>query len=187
MSDHVARVVIDHSVQSGKETGKAQAAKEANRDAAAQIRARRKQIHDQAERDMAGARSSPEPSEPIDAPVREDVEAIEIPLRDGRIIEYGPPVGISITDRIARLYSSRPPELGGPDPGATESRLTRILLGVRSIDGRPVQAMTDLIQRTALANRLGDEAIDLLFYFDRLHWPPLTQAELPLIKKKLRT
>src|SRR4051794_8670132 len=121
MPEPIARVVIEHGVDpaGGRKSG-AQAAKESNKQLASEVRARRKVIHEQAERDIAGARlSSSEPTEPIETPVREDIEAIEITLRDGRVVNYGPPTGISLADRIARLYSGRALQEGGPDPGLT--------------------------------------------------------------------
>lgn len=161
-------------------------AKSRNKEIEKQIRERRRQIHNQADTDLSSL-TEQEQTEREPAPIREDIESIEITLRDGRIVEYGPPTGVSLSDRIARLFSSRPLSDGGPDPGQTEHRLTRILMGVRAIEGKPVSPLSNLVQRTKLANALGDEAIDLLFYFDNLHWPPLTRTELPEIKKKFRT
>lgn len=180
-----AKLVINRSPPDPGKAGKLTQAAADNEVVAAQIVERRKQIHRQAKLDAAGIGANAEVEDPKPAPERENIESIEIPLQDGRVIEYGPPAGISLSDRIARLYSGRPATDGGPDPGLTEYRLTRLLMGVRSIDGQPV-AVNNLIDRTKLANRLGDQAIDLLNLFDSRHWPPLMESELPAIKKNLR-
>ena|ERR1700761_5872413 len=168
-------------------TGKMTQAK-AGADALRQeVQNRRKQIHDQAKIDALGASDSPFlTQDPVEAPERENLESIEFTLPDGRQIEYGPPSGISLSDRIARLFSARPLSEGGPDPGITEFRLCKLLMGVRSIDGKPVRPITNLVEKTRLANLLGDPAIDLLSLFDSRHWPPLRESELPVLKKNLR-
>ena len=145
------------------------------------IKAERKRIHGQAARDRSGVDATPPPDVPTDPPpVREDIESVEFTSPDGRVFEYGPRTDISLVDRIARMYNGR-------DPTISEFRLTRILMGIRSIDGHPPVTIVDEVTRTKLANQVGDENIDLLMYFDRVNWPPLQQSELPVIKKKLRT
>jgi hypothetical protein len=156
-------------------------AKAANVATAEQIRARRKQIHEQARSDSTGAGIKPEPEAPTEPPpVREPLESIEFTAPNGMVIVYGPRNDISLVDRIARIYNQR-------DPTISEFRLTRVLMGIREINGKPPVTIVDEITRTKLANTVGDEVIDLLMYYDRLHWPPLQVAELPLIKKHLRT
>lgn len=162
---------------------KLSSAKIANEQTAAEIRARRAKIHKQhktavAEQSVAdeAAQMAAQAAPP---PPRENIESIEFAAPNGMVIIYGPPSGISLVDRIARLYPGR-------DTSMAEFRLTRILMGVRSINGVPVPSITDDIGRTMLANRLGDENIDLLMYYDRIHFPPLRQSEIPTIKKNLR-
>ena len=183
-----AKLVIERSPVNteNKPPGGRFAAATANAKAVAEsIKEKRKRIHDQAALDVAGGglNQAARDGEPL--PERENIDSIEIPLRDGRVVEYGPPSGISLSERIARLFSTRSAAEGGPDPGITEYRLTRLLMGVRSIDGKPVQ-INNLIDRTRIANRLGDEALDLINYFDSQYWPPLRNSELPLVKKNLR-
>lgn len=149
-------------------------------DAATQIRERRKQIHAQAKVDNAGTGMSLETEPAPPPPVREDLDSVEFVAPNGLLIEYGPRHDISLVDRIARLYSGR-------DPTVSEFRLTRILMGIRSINGSQPATIVDEISRTKLANQVGDEVIDLLMYYDRIHWPPLQQSELPVLRKKLRT
>ena len=186
MSD-THRFTINSNLTKGPETEAAASVRKQRAEEAKAVRVRRQKIHEQAAADAAGATMQPSlDRDPTPAPVREDIDTIEIPLANGLVIEYGPPKGISLQDRIIRMYSGRPILEGGPDPGVTEYRMTRILMGVRSINGRPAQC-NDLIQRTKLANTIGDQGIDLLFYYDRLYWPPMTEAELPVIKKNYRT
>lgn len=170
---------------SGK-TGKFAQAAVDQQAVAEQLKKRRAQIHKQAKMEIGGVGVDAPQEDPVAAPVREDIESIEITLRDGRVVEYGPPTNISLADRIARLYSGRSFAEGGPDPGISEYRLTRLLMGVRAVDGRPVVSIANLIDRTRLANLLGDEALDILHHYDTRHWPPLTEAELPMVKKNLR-
>lgn len=187
MAQPEARLVIDRNPPDPSKAGRLTQAAVDAKVVGDQIRERRKQIHEQAKVDASGAGLGDAPQEDQEpAPEREDIESIEITLRDGRVIEYGPPGNISLSDRIARLYSARSLAEGGPDPGITEYRLTRLLMGVRTINGKPVHPVTNMIERTRLANQLGDEAIDLLFIFDRRHWPPLRESEIPIAKKNLR-
>lgn len=171
-----ARIVINRDPPDPGKAGKlTQAA--ATADA---IRERRKQIHAQAKVDNSGPGIAPETVEPVPPPIREDLESIEFLAPNGLLIEYGPRHDISLVDRIARLYSGR-------DPTVSEFRLTRVLMGIRSINGSSPVIIVDEISRTRLANQVGDEVIDLLMYYDRIHWPPLQQSELPVLRKKLRT
>ncbi len=175
-----ARITINRNPDEPRQGPKPDPAREANQARAEAVRKRRKEIHDQARRDAAVAEQQQEAAQEAElAPPREDIDSIEVTLRNGLTVEYGPPTGISLLDRIARFY-------GGRDPSVSEFRLTRVLMGIRKIDGKDVAPLTNEIERTKLANRIGDEGIDLLFYFDRLHWPPLRQSELPVAKKKFR-
>lgn len=172
MSEH--RIVINRDPPDPNKAGKlTQAAA-----AAEQVRERRKQIHNQAKVDNVGPGIAAEPEVP--PPVREDLDSIEFVAPNGLLIEYGPRHDISLIDRISRLYSGR-------DPTVSEFRLTRVLLGIRAINGSPPINIVDEITRTKLSNQVGDEVIDLLMYYDRIHWPPLQQSELPVLRKKLRT
>jgi len=186
MAEPEARIVINRNPEDPAKAPKFATAAANNKVIGEQIRSRRADIHKQAKLDAAGAGLGPAQEDQAPAPEREDIESIEITLRDGRVVEYGPPNNISLSDRIARLYSTRSVAEGGPDPGITEYRLTRLLMGVRTVGGRTVPPITNLVERTRVANQLGDEAIDLLNLFDNRHWPPLRESELPIVKKNLR-
>ena len=184
MSDN-HRIVINHSLNKAPENPQAEAARKQREETSKTVRARREQIRQQAREDVAGT-ASPQPKDPTPAPPRENIETIEFSLSDGRVIEYGPPLGVSLQDRILRMYSGRAIQDGGPDPGISEYRMTRVLMGVRTVAGKAATC-NDLVQRTRLANLIGDEGLDLLHYFDRLHWPPMTEAELPVVRKNYKT
>lgn len=184
MAPSEARLVINRSPDDPAKAGQPGKMAAATASAAAvreQIDSRRKKIFDQAKIDRSGSGIKDEPVDPgPPPPVREDLESIEFTAPNGMTIEYGPRHDISLVDRIARMYNGR-------DPTVSEFRLTRILMGIRTINGAPPQTIVDEITRTALANRIGDENIDLLMYYDRLHWPPLQQSELPIVRKRSRT
>lgn len=176
-----ARLVIDRSNPTDPDkVGKLTQAHAEQKVVGDQIRERRKQIHQQAKVDAGGPGIAEDDTPLPPPPVREDIDTIEFTAPNGLLVEYGPRHDISLVDRIARLYNGR-------DPTVSEFRLTRILMGIRSIGGKPPITVVDEITRTKLANQIGDELIDLLMYYDRLHWPPLQQSELPVIRKKLRT
>jgi hypothetical protein len=157
--------------------GQAAAGQKANRD---DILRRRKQIHEQARADLSPS-SVPADEPPMAPPPhRENVETIEFTAPNGMTIEYGPRSDISTIDRVSRIYAGR-------DTSRSEYLLTRILLGIRTINGVPPTTIVDEVTRTKMANQVGDEVIDLLIYYDHEHWPPLLTTELPLVKKKLRT
>lgn len=174
-----ARLVIDRNPADPGTIGKLTKASRDNAEIGEQIRARRKEIHNQAKVDATGAPIEPD-ALPDPPPVREDIDTIEFTAPNGLLIEYGPRHDISLIDRIARLYNGR-------DPTVSEFRLTRILMGIRSINGKPPITVIDEITRTKLANQVGDELVDLLMYYDRVNWPPLQQSELPVLRKKFRT
>lgn len=179
MADTEGRIVITRDPPAQANGGKFAAAAANAKATGEQIRQRRQQIHTQARADASAVPIAPPPD--LDPPpVRENLESVTFTAPNGMEIEYGPRTDISLTDRIARMYSGR-------DHSVTEFRITRVLMGVRSINGVPPTAVVDEITRTKLANHVGDEVIDLLLYFDRVNWPPLQQNELPVLKKKLRT
>ena len=177
------RVVINRNPDAPPGTSKLNPGRrQASKEAAEGIMARRAAIHRRARDEIAGnhAADAAQAAKPVVAPPeRENIDSIEITLRNGMAIVYGPPSGISLMDRIARLYAGR-------DPSAAEYRLTRLLMGVRSINGQPEPPMANEIARTDLANRLGDEGIDILAHYDKQFWPPLMLSELPVVKKNLR-
>jgi hypothetical protein len=126
----------------------------------------------------AAAAQTPAESEALPPP-REDVESIEVKLLDGRMVEFGPPPGISLTMRIAMTI-----------PDATSNpvidRLARVCMCIRTIDGKQPRQIANIVDLTAVANMLGDVPIDeLAFWYDK-HWGQVRISDLQLLKKNLR-
>jgi hypothetical protein len=64
--------------------------------------------------------------------------------------------------------------------------MLRTLMCVRSIDGKPVTAVTSMVEAQYLANTLTDPVLDFLFttYMDT--WPPPAAGELQILRKNKR-
>lgn len=135
------------------------------------IRQRRDMLRAQASREH---QSTEEPEVPVSA--REDVESVEVTLPDGRVIEFGPPNGVSLTMRVATF----------PDVPPRATGLLQVLMCIRSVDGTIPRQMNSMIDAQKMANVLGDQAIDILATIYSETWPPVTTADLPTIKKNLR-
>jgi hypothetical protein len=174
-----ARITINRQPTAGAQAPLSQAAEgqKGNRE---EVLRRRKQIHEQARADLSQSTVPDVELPDAPPPIRENVDTVEFTAPNGMTIVYGPRSDISTIDRVSRIYAGR-------DTSRSEYLLTRILLGIRSIDGVTPFTIVDEITRTKLANQVGDVIIDLLIYYDREYWPPLLTTELPLIKKKLKT
>lgn len=114
----------------------------------------------------------------------EDVESVEIAIppcvsHTGMVVLFGPPKGMSLTMRVLQMFGTR-------EASAQSVGVMRVLLCIQQIDGADVKPITNLIEATALANRIGDDAIDLLSLTYRQYWRPLQLAQLPVLKKNLR-
>jgi hypothetical protein len=114
------------------------------------------------------------PHEPI-----EDVESVEVQLPNGLLIEFGPPKNISLNMKIIKI-------LGDNAASMLVSGLYRILLSVRSVNGKQVPPINNTIDAEKLANQIGDDGIDILSLVSSKHWKPLKLDQLPVIKKNLR-
>ncbi len=135
------------------------------------VAARRAQMQAKAAREH-----QEEPEAMPEAAPREDVESVELSLPDGRVVEFGPPNGVSLTLRVA-TFPDMPPRAVG---------LVQVLMCVRSIDGQAQRPLNNMVDVQKLANTLGDPAIDLLATLYTELWPPLSPSDLPTIKKNLR-
>lgn len=109
--------------------------------------------------------------------VDEDLESVEVQLPNGLVVEFGPPSGISLTMKIIKLLGDAPD---------IATSVYRILLCVRSVNGKPVTPITNTIEAEKLANQLGDVGIDILAMVSKAHWKPIRLAQLPVIKKNQR-
>ena len=157
----------------------AQAA-EANEEVTAAIRARRRAVHDQhaggqAAATAAAAEEKKPPAEPF-----EDLESIEFALPNGLQIVLGPPAAVSLTMRVLLYYNDQ------ASWAIADEQVTRALMCVRSIDGKPAPPVTNPVERAMLGNRLGDAGIAICVHFHRKHWPIIRTDQLPVIKKNQR-
>ena len=137
-----------------------------------------REIHERVSR-RAATLAAPSPEvvhEPV--PPREDLESIEFTLPNGMDVVFGPPKGVSLTYRIISM-------MGGVDTGLAHQRVLRALLCVRMLSAIPVSVNNE-IEANALANKIGDQGMELLNYYLNEYWPPLRKAELPLLKKNQR-
>ena len=109
----------------------------------------------------------------------EDLESVEVQLPNGLLVEFGPPRDVSLTMRIIKI-------LGDNASSDLIGGVYRILLSVRSVNGKPVTPITNSIEAEKLANQLGDAGIDILVMVSKTHWKPIRLSQLPVIKKNQR-
>jgi len=138
-----------------------------------QVAAKREAIHAATHAQHAEPEQKPAPHV-----ARENVESLEIKLPDGRIVVFGPPNGVALQMRIANML--------GNDLTQFNAMLVKSMLSVRSIDGQPPGAVTNMVEVQRVANLLGEDGVDLLMLALNQYWPPVTTAELQIVKKNLR-
>lgn len=113
------------------------------------------------------------------APVREEIESIEIALPGGGSATLAK--RHSVNYQLAVIFN------GAPDAYVGLVDTAKALLSIREINGRAPPAIETAAQLRAWMDMLGDDAVDVIATAYRLHWPPLMMAELKVIKKKLKT
>lgn len=113
--------------------------------------------------------------EEVDETPREDLDSVTLTLPCGEV-EFGPPPGVSLTVRVATF----------PDAPSRGNVLLRVLMCVRSIDGKPVRPLANMVDVQRLANIIGDQYLDVLAELYNQYWPPLSVRDLPTIKKNPR-
>ena len=147
-------------------------------DRADDIRAKRAKLHQKFEEREAVEKAEPVTLEAPEAP-DENLESIEAELPDGSIVEFGPPSGISLSMKIIRI-------LGERAANEVEANILRVLMCVRSIDGVKQSSITTQIDAEKLANKIGDDGLQILAALYRLNWKPVTTKDLKVVKKNLR-
>lgn len=163
---HDAELRITNSVKPAERKA-AQAAKNA---------ALAKTAAEMRERQAAADAAPPDKPDEVVQP-REDIESIEVALLDGRKVLFGPPKGVSLTMRIAMSI---------PDATMIIDRLARVLMSVRSIDGKPPPVIANMMDLTKAANEIGDVGMDELnFWYDK-YWGNLRVSDAQVLKKNLR-
>jgi hypothetical protein len=114
-----------------------------------------------------------------EAQAQEPLESIELQLPNGLEVEYGPPSGISITMKLIRMFG----DSGWTTPRGT---LYRVLMGVRRINGEAVNPINSIIDGEKLANRIGDEGMEILIRVQSQYWRPTPQVDMLVVKKNPR-
>ncbi len=118
--------------------------------------------------------------ETLETPVaREDVESITVELPDKSVVVFGPPVGVSLTTRIAALSGSQ-------NLNEAMDMIARVCMCVRSINGKKTQPIGNMVDVQKMSNRLGDDGLDLLAFAMKQHWPGVRLQDLRIVKKNLR-
>lgn len=136
-----------------------------------------KQILDRPAQEEAVAVAADELDKAIEPRVREDLDSIEIELRDGRRVLFGP----------VRMASFRLAEILGRQVNDPYSQmLARTILSVRSIDDKAVRPITNLAEMKLIATEIGDDGIDMLWMGLQEYWPPVLKEDLRVLKKNLR-
>lgn len=148
-----------------------------------EIRKQRAALHKKYEQDLASQQIADAQTDDTDSVAppepREDVSSIELELPNGMTVIFGPPEGVSMSMRVLRL-------LGTDAENRIMVQIYRVLMCVREINGVDVPTITNRLDVDKLANRIGDQALDILSSAYRKYWPPLTVGDLPEIKKNLR-
>ena len=100
---------------------------------------------------------------------------VELMLPNGKIVVMGPPKVGTMT-LMARL-------LGDGVPSGIMMGFLKSIFYIRSIDGKDVALPQDNIQVQAIANELGDAGEDIIMAAYSTYWPPVGEADLPVIRK----
>jgi len=100
---------------------------------------------------------------------------VELLLPNGKIVVMGPP-NVGTMTLMARL-------LGDGIPSGVMMGFLKAIFYVRSIDGQTVALPQDQIAVQAIANQLGDAGEDIIMASYSTYWPPVGEADLPVIRK----
>jgi hypothetical protein len=141
-----------------------------------------------AEHRAARAAEAEEPAETTEAETggapeeaikgREDLSTIDVELPDGRVVHFGPPEGIALQLRIAALL--------GDKLTSYTAHIMRTLMCVRAIEGKVMTPIANGVDAQRVANLIGEDGVDLLGLALQTYWPPMTPADLKVVKKNLR-
>lgn len=118
-----------------------------------------------------------EETEPV--PPHEDVEAIEMTLPSGKVVEYGPRRGSNLSWDVAAL-------MGDQSTNGMLAGVIKVVLCIRSIDGKAYQKPGEMILAKKIANMFDERDLDTMYAIHGEVWPPLRRAQLPLVKKIFR-
>lgn len=149
--------------------------------------ARAEQLRAAADTNVQRLRSGSEPAEaseveaaPPTPPVVEQLASIELKLPNGKIVLLGTRPGISAWLRMAQIQDST------KEKNQIILMMIQTVLKVLQIDGVAVEMPKDFKGCIELAERLGDEGLDLCLVADQKYWPGVSMNDLPVLKKNLR-
>ena len=94
-------------------------------------------------------------------------------------VEFGPPSGVSVTLRIANI-------MGETNPNRLQMAMLRTVLAVRSIGGKRISPISNMVEAQYLANMLGDSVLDFLYVQLLENWPPPRKGVLQVLRKNKR-
>jgi hypothetical protein len=149
-----------------------------NEEAAARVRAQRAAQHERfrAQAEMQEAEDAAEEDVPVE-PI-EQVENVVVRLPNGMEVDYGPRPGISNRIKIAQIV--------GNSINPILTLTAQILLNIRTIDGKRVRPINNLVDLQAVANQIGDDGLELLENVQVEFWKPIDRNHLPVLKKNIR-
>ncbi|HTI81732.1 MAG TPA: hypothetical protein VL614_14890 [Acetobacteraceae bacterium] len=168
-----AAAAIAAAAPGAAQQGQSAAGRAARRAMAEQARkeARSGKVAGQAEADQEKAEDQTlEPREPIDS--------LTFELPNGCIVEFGPPVGESLTVKMLQIYGNR-------DFSRAEEDITWTMCCLRTVDEKPVR-IGNTIDRDKWITVIGDEGLGILRTTLNRYWPPLRRYDLKIIEKKMR-
>lgn len=109
---------------------------------------------------------------------REDLDSVELELPNGKTAIVGPPPGIALQLRISNLLGAKLDNFN--------STVYRALMCVRQIDSEIMRPITNEVDAQAVANKLGEDGLDLCMLAVNTYWPPVTRKDLRIVKKNPR-
>lgn len=116
----------------------------------------------------------PEPEPPAPDASYEDIDSVVLRLPNGLEVEYGPRPGVSNRVKIAQLV--------GAQVNPLLIMLVTTLLNVRRVNDA-VPSIGNMVDVQALANRLGDDGLELLETAHIQFWRPIDRDNLPIVRK----
>lgn len=133
----------------------------------------------QARWDAAGETGTAPVDDPESIPPHEDIEHIEVDLPSGKHVVYGPRPGSNLSWDVAAM-------MGDESSNMMLSGVVKVVLCIRSIDGKAYQKPGDMILAKKIANLFDERDLDTLFALHNQTWAPLRRSQLPTVKKIFR-
>jgi hypothetical protein len=110
-------------------------------------------------------------------PAEPEREAVDVTLPNGRVVTLAEP-RFATQFRVAKV-------LGEDAANQIALLYARALFYIVALDGERILAPQDAGQAQALANKLGERGLDAVLAVIAQQWPPVSQADLKVVKKTL--